>query len=107
MILRICAIFCLLVALGAGPALAHEGHAHKVMGTIAAVQDRALDVKSTSGEASRVVLTDKTRITRSGSAVQATDLKAGDRVVVTYEESKGSDGKPVLTATDVRVGTRQ
>jgi hypothetical protein len=107
MILRFFTMICFVVGLGAATALAHEGHAHKVMGTVSAVQERALDVKSTSGDASHVVLTDKTRITRSGAAVQPADLKAGDRVVVTYEETKGTDGKPVLTAIEVRVGPRQ
>jgi hypothetical protein len=107
MIARLCSILCLLVALGASPALAHEGHAHKVMGTISTVQDGALDVTSTSGDASHVVLTDKTRITRNGTTLKPSDLRAGDRVVVTYEETKASDGKALLTATDVRVGSRQ
>ncbi len=109
MIFRLFSMLCFVVALAlcTGAAFAHEGHAHKVMGTLSAVQERALEVKSTSGETAHVVLTDKTRILRSGAAVQPSDLKSGDRVVVTYEETKGTDGKPVLTATEVRVGPRK
>jgi hypothetical protein len=107
MSLRICSILCFVVAMAAGSALAHEGHAHKVMGTVSSVQDGALDVKSTSGEASHLVLTETTRISRSGATLKAAELKPGDRVVVTYEESKGTDGKPILTATEVRVGAKR
>ena len=85
--------------------LAHEGHAHKVMGTVAVIHENHLEVKDKDAKTSTFVLNDKTKILRGKTVVKATDIKEGDRVVVTATEDKGADGKTTMVATEVRLGT--
>lgn len=91
----------LLVALAAPPSLAsaHEGHAHKVMGTIASIQGTNLMVKGTDGKTVMVMMDAKTRITQGKNKVDAAALKVGDRVVAEGPEEKG-----MITATTVKLG---
>lgn len=77
----------------AAPAIAHPGHEHKVMGTIAVIHENHLEVKDQQGKTTALVLDGKTKILRGEVAVKAADLKVGDRVVVTAAESKGKDGR--------------
>jgi len=85
--------------------LAHEGHAHKVMGTVSVIHENHLEVKDKDDKTSTFVLNEKTKILRGKSLVKATEIKEGDRVVVTASEEKGADGKTTLVATEVRLGT--
>jgi hypothetical protein len=87
-----------------GYALAHEGHVHKVMGTVATVHENHLDVKTTDGKISTVTLNEKTKILRGKAKATAEDLKPGERVVVSATEKKGNDGKEEMIATEVRLG---
>jgi len=84
--------------------LAHEGHAHKVMGTVSVIHENHLEVKDKDDKTSTFVLNEKTKILRGKSLVKATEIKEGDRVVVTASEEKGADGKTTLVATEVRLG---
>ena len=79
---------------------AHEGHDHKIMGTIAAIHDNSVEVKATDGKMSTVTLNDKTKILRGTTAVKLADLKAGDRVVVTAT----GGGKTPFVAKQIRLG---
>ena len=79
---------------------AHEGHDHKIMGTLAAIHDSRVDVKGADGKLSTISLTDKTKILHGTMAMKAIDLKAGDRVVVTAT----GGGKDPFVAKEVRVG---
>lgn len=81
-------------------AAAHEGHDHKIMGTLAAVHENSVDVKATDGKQSTITLSDKTRILRGTTAVKLADLKAGDRVVVTAT----GGGKDPFVAKEIKVG---
>ena len=78
---------------------AHEGHAHKVMGTISSVQGNNLMVKGTDGKEVMVMLDAKTKITQGQATVDAKSLKVGDRVVAEGPEEKG-----MITATTLKVG---
>ena len=40
---------------------AHEGHDHKIMGTVAAVHDNKIDVKAADGKVTTVNLSEKTK----------------------------------------------
>ena len=86
-----------------GYGLAHEGHVHKVMGTVTALRENHLEVTATDGKTSTLTLNDKTRILRGRAKAKADDIKAGERVVVTATETKGKDGKATLVATEVRL----
>jgi len=94
-------VFAALFACALAPLVsAHEGHDHKIMGTIAAIHDTSVDVKATDGKTSTITLNDKTRILRGTTAMKIADLKAGDRVVVTAT----GGGKDPFVAKEVRLG---
>jgi hypothetical protein len=80
--------------------LAHEGHAHKIMGTVSSIDGAHLMVKTTDGKTVMVMLDAKTRITQGKAKVAASALKVGDRVV-----AEGAEEKEMLMATSVQVGT--
>ena len=90
-----------LVSVLAVPTLtrAHEGHAHKVMGTVSSIEGTHLMVKTTDGKTVMVMLDDKTKITQGKNKVELSALKVGDRVV-----AEGRQEKDMLTAASLKVG---
>ena len=88
-----------------GYAIAHEGHVHKVMGTVTALHENHLEVKATDGKTSTITLNEKTRILRGKAKVKVEDVKPGERVAVTATETKSQDGKAILVATEIRLGS--
>jgi hypothetical protein len=84
-------------------ATAHEGH-HQILGTVSAIHDKHLVVKTTSAKDETITIDDKTKVKRGTAVVKASDLHIGERVVVTAISKKGSDGKAMLLAEEVRVG---
>ena len=97
--------FILAVALASALALpvfvgAHEGHAHKVMGTIAARHDNHLEVRTKDGKTVTITLNEKTAIVRGKEKANLDALQPGERVVVDV-----GNGKAPMTARHVRVGT--
>lgn len=85
---------------------AHEGHVHKVMGTVATRHQNHLEVKRTDGKTSTITLNDKTKVRRGVAKVQIEDIKDGERVVVSATETKGKDGKTMLVATLVTLAKK-
>ncbi|HYU77525.1 MAG TPA: hypothetical protein VEK56_00985 [Vicinamibacterales bacterium] len=85
---------------------AHEGHAHKVMGTVSTIHENHLEVKTKDGKVSTHVLDPKTKILRGKAAAKLADIKPGDRVVVTFVQSKDKAGKEIVSVTQVDLGTR-
>ena len=71
-------------------ALAHEGHEHKIMGTVKAVDAKHIEVAAKNGTTDSVMLKEDTKVYRGKSAVTPAEIKVGDRVVVTFIE-KGGD----------------
>jgi hypothetical protein len=104
MIRRFVPAAVLLVAL-ALPAYvyAHEGHAHKVMGTVALRHDNHVEIKATDGKNVTITLNEKTKILRGKAKATADDIKLGERVVVTATETKGKDGQTTMIASEVRL----
>jgi hypothetical protein len=93
------AAFALLTATLA-PAFAHEGHDHKLLGTVSEVAADKIVVRATKdGALSTVALTRTTKITRGKTPLLPTDLKVGDRVVVNI-----GNGKAPLSAKAIQVG---
>jgi len=80
-------------------AWAHEGHAHKVLGTVAAVTDTQLDVKTTDGKTVAVVLDAKTVYRQGKARTDAKMLKLGERVVVEAEQAAGAKLMTAKTVT--------
>jgi hypothetical protein len=99
-------IVAVVIALMGAPvatSFAHEGHEHKIMGTVSMRHELHLEVKSTDGKTTVVTLTDKTKVRRGDATATLDSIKQGERVVVTAVETKGKDGKTVLVATEVRL----
>ena len=80
-------------------ARAHEGHAHKVMGTVASVDGDHLMVKTADGKSVMVMIDKKTAITRGKTKLDAAALKVGDRVV-----AEGMEEKNMIMAKTVKLG---
>ena len=90
-----------IIALTLAPlASAHEGHDQKIMGTVSAITDTRLDVKTTAGKMASITLTSKTKVIHGTMAMKIGDVKVGDRVVVTAS----AEGKGPLIAKEVRLG---
>jgi hypothetical protein len=94
-------VIALVVGLGLpSVARAHEGHDHKVIGTVSSVGGSSLMVKTTDGKTTMVMLNAKTRITRGKAKLTAADVKVGDRVV-----AEGPEEKEMVTAATLQLGT--
>jgi len=101
---RFVSILVLVLALApAARVLAHEGHEHKIMGTVSAVNQNHIEVKATDGKTSIFTMNEKTRVLRGNAEVSADAIKAGERVVVTAIETKDKDGKALMVANEVRL----
>jgi hypothetical protein len=79
-------------------ALAHGNEEH-VMGTVTAVGDNIITVKTTAGKLTEVAITEKTAFSRAGQMVGVKEIKVGDRVVI--HARKTGDR---LEATTVQLG---
>jgi hypothetical protein len=94
-------VLVLILTLATAPLVsAHEGHAHKIMGTVVTVQANQLKVKGTDGKMSKVTVTDKTKVIHGIMAMKPADIKTGDRVVVTAT----GGGKEPLVAKQIQLG---
>ena len=80
---------------------AHEGHAHKVMGTVASVSEdgKTLEVTDKEGKTVRLAVTADTKFLKGDKTVKAADLQPGTRVVVSLKENTGGPA----TALEVRL----
>lgn len=97
---RIFVVALTLIAAAWTPALAHEGHDHKLLGTVTEVTAERIVVRATKdGALSTVALVATTKITRGKKTLGAADLKVGDRVVVNI-----GNGKAPLSAKAIQVG---
>jgi hypothetical protein len=95
----ICLMMLALALTAPTVALAHEGHAHKVMGTIESIDGKNLQVKTTDGKTVMVMLDAKTKITQGTTALQPSALKVGDRLV-----AEGAEANKMITAATIKVG---
>ena len=94
------AVFALALAVSA---YAHEGHDHKIMGTVAAIHENRLEVKGTDGKPSTMTVDAKTKVLRGTSAVRLGDIRIGERIVVTATEVKDKQGKTAMIAKQVNL----
>lgn len=78
--------------------LAHEGHDHKVMGTVTMAAPDHLMVKDRDGKAVTIQVTKDTKV-RSKPAMKVEQIKAGTRVVVTAVMEK-----EIMKAKTIEVG---
>ena len=89
-----------ILALGSGVSLlAHEGHEHKVMGTVTMAAADHVMLKDKDGRDVMVKVTKDTKV-KAKPAVKARDIKVGSRIVVTAVEEKDKS----MTAKSIEVG---
>ena len=69
-------------------ARAHEGHTHKVMGTVLSVQGDHVQVKTTDGKTVMVMLESKTTITRGKTKLDRAAIAVGERVSIDAMQEK-------------------
>ena len=69
-------------------AIAHEGHAHKVMGTVTATTAEQFEMKTPEGKVVTVKLNPKTTFARGKQKAGVADVKVGERVVVEVASEK-------------------
>ncbi len=93
------ALAILAAALVPAPMSAHGDEEH-VTGTVTAVSATSVTVKTTDGKAVSVGFDAKTTYSRGKQAVQKTDIKVGDRVVIHADEVNEK-----LVAHTVELGT--
>lgn len=77
-----------------GRILAHEGHVHKVMGTVAVVDATHIEIDTRDGKKESHPLTKETKYLKGKAPATAADVKVGTRVVLSVVEK---DGKKSVT----------
>lgn len=82
----------------AGLAQAHEGHEHKLMGVVAAVDASHVEVKGSDGGTQSILIAPSTQFRKANQPASASDLVPNGKVVVKYREANGQK-----TATEVTV----
>ena len=92
------ALSVLLFGLGSR-AVAHEGHEHKVMGTVTMAAVDHVMLKDKDGQELTVKVTKDTKV-RATPAIKVQDIKTGTRIVVTAVEEKDKS----MTAKVIEVG---
>ena len=91
--------FALLVLGSPSRMLAHEGHEHKVMGTVTMAMADHVMLKDKAGKDVTIKVTKDTKV-KAKPAVKVEEIKAGTRVVVTAIEQKDKS----LIAKSIEVG---
>ena len=92
------ALFMLAVA-GRTLAFGHEGHPHKVLGTVTMAASDHVMLKDKDGKDVTVYLTKDTKVLRTKKAMKVDDIKTGMRVVVTAVMAKEK-----MMATTIELG---
>jgi hypothetical protein len=89
-----------VLSLGSGVRLlAHEGHEHKVMGTVTMAAADHVMLKDKDGKDVMVKVTKDTKV-KAKPAVKVEDIKIGSRIVITAVEEKDKS----MTAKSIEVG---
>ena len=102
MIRRFAAAFLVLtvLALGAGiQLLAHEGHEHKVMGTVTMAAADHVMLKDKDGKDVTIKVTKDTKV-KAKPLIKVEQITVGTRVVITAVEEKDKS----MTARTIEVG---
>ena len=87
------------VVLTAGAVVAHEGHDHKIMGTVTMAAADHVMLKDKDGKDITVKVTKETKV-KSKPAMTVEEIKAGTRVVITATQAKDKS----FTAKSIEVG---
>lgn len=85
------------------PAFAHEGHDHKVMGTVTMIAPDHVMLDDTNKKSVTVYLKPDTRVVHGKMAMKVTDIKKDMRVVIETVTEK-EKGKDKLFAKSIEMG---
>ena len=89
-----------MMAVGSpSPLVAHEGHDHKVMGTVTMVASDHVMLKDKDGKDVTVKVTKNTTV-KAKTAMKVEQIQPGTRVVITATEAKDKS----MTAKSIEVG---
>jgi hypothetical protein len=89
-----------ILALGSSARLfAHEGHEHKVMGTVTMAAADHVMLKDRDGKDVTIRVTNDTKV-KAKPMIKVAEIKAGTRVVITAVEQKDKS----MTAKTIEVG---
>lgn len=72
----------LALALLTVPASAHQGHEHRILGTVKTLHENHLVVEKRDGSEKTVTLTEASKLTRDGKPADRAALRKGLRVAV-------------------------
>ena len=97
--IRSIAVVAALVLASGVVAGAHEGHVHRIMGTVMARDAKHVEVKTPSGEVLSIALTAKTIVLKSNKKADLAAVNKGTRVVVDI-----GNGEDPLIAREIQVG---
>jgi uncharacterized Zn ribbon protein len=92
--------FAVLAIGSSATVLAHEGHEHKVMGTVTMAAADHVMLKDKDGKDVMVKVTKDTKV-KAKPMIKVEEIKAGTRVVITAVEEKDKS----ITAKAIEVGT--
>jgi hypothetical protein len=91
--------FVLLAFVSARPVFAHQGHEHKVMGTVTMAAADHVMLKDKDGKDVTVKVAKDTKV-KAAPALGVAEIKVGTRVVITAIEGKDKS----MTAKTIEVG---
>ena len=96
---RMVTIWMIVMLALAGQVPAHEGHVHKMMGTVTAVDATHLDMDSKNGGKVSILLNKDTKCLMGDAPAAVSDIKVGERVVVSaVQEGKNMVAREVRMA---------
>ena len=93
------AVVAMCVVWSGTAVFAHDGHVHRIMGTVTARDAKHIEVKTPSGEVLSIALTAKTTAVRNKKKVDMKEVQVGRRVVVDI-----GNGEDPLHAGEIQVG---
>lgn len=96
-LLRYLATFVILLSVAGAAVGAHDGHDHKLLGTIASIDGNRVVVRPNEGPEKSVEITATTKFLRGKKRGMLQELRAGMRVVVNI-----GNGKAPLRAKEVQ-----
>jgi hypothetical protein len=96
---QIAIVLVALLALMSNAVRAHEGHDHKIMGTVTMAAADHVMLKDTAGKDVTVKVTKATKV-KSKPPLKVEEIKAGSRVVITATQAKDQS----FTAKTIEVG---
>lgn len=92
----------LLALVCAAAPLAHEGHDDQVLGTVAAIEDRSISIRTKDGKTVAIELDGETVVLRGEQKVSSADVVVGERAVVSVASKAGKH-----VATRIRLGAKR